>query len=111
MKLQSTLKAWVARDEVGSLYMYPDKPKKRIYNWSVNKVGYMRLDDSLFPEVQWSDEEPKGIELSIHNKEESKIKSALSSLCRIALFVFIICCTVIGILDVIRWIIRQTFLT
>ena len=102
------IEAWVARDYDGMLYLYPDKPKKRSYHWYANKIGYMKLDNSLFPEVQWSDEEPKEIELSIHNKEESKIKSALSFLCRIALFVFILCCTVVGILHVIQWIIRQT---
>lgn len=111
MKQQSALKAWVARDEDGMLYMYTDKPKKRSVFWHAPKVGYVKLDDSLFTEVQWSDEEPKGIELSIHNKEESKIKSALSSFCRIALFVFILSCTVIGILHVIQWIIWLTFLT
>ena len=106
---KKTIEAWVARDEDGSLYMYPDKPKKRSYNWYANKVGYMKLNDSLFPEVQWSDEEPKGIKLSIKN-EKSKIRSTLSSFCRIALFVVILCCTVLGILHVIRWIIRQTFI-
>lgn len=110
MKLESALKAWMARDYDGSLYMYTAKPEKMRDNWYAPKVGYMRLDDSLFQEVQWSDEKPKEIELSIKN-EKSKIKSALSSLCRIALFVFILCCNVIGILDVIQWIIRQTFLT
>ena len=106
------LKAWVARDEDGSLYMYPDKPKKRSYNWYANKVGYMKLEDSLFTEVQWSDEEPTEIKLSIKkNMEKSKIKSALSSLCRIALFVSILSCTVLGILHVIQWIIGLTFRT
>lgn len=102
------LKAWVARDYDGSLYMYTDTPKKMRDNWYAPKVGYVKLNDSLFPEVQWSDEEPKEIELSIHNKDESK-KSALSSFCRIALFVVILLCTVVVILHVIQWIIRQTF--
>ena len=101
-----TLEAWVARDYDGSLYMYTDKPKKMSDNWFVPKIGYVKLDDSLFPEVQWSDEEPKKIKLSI--MEKSKIKSALSFLIRIALFVFILSCTMLGILDVIQWIIRQT---
>ena len=104
------LKAWVARDYDGSLYMYSDQPQKMRDTWYAPKVGYMKLDDSLFPEVQWSDEEPKGIKLSIKN-EKSKIKSALITLCRIALFVFILLCTVLGILHVIQWILRQTFLT
>lgn len=107
MKMKS-LKAWVARDYDGSLYMYTAKPKKMRDNWYASKVGYVKLDDSLFPEVQWSDEEPKEIRLSIKN-EKSKIKSALSFLGRIGLFVFILCCTVIGILHVIQWIIDTTF--
>ena len=105
------LKAWVARDNDGSLCMYTAKPKKKSYNWYAPGVGYMKLDDSLFPEVQWSDGEPKEIRLSIRdNMEKSKIKSALSSLGRIGLFVFILWCTVLGILHVIQWIIWQTFL-
>ena len=109
---KKALEAWVARDENGSLYMYTAKPKKLIDSWYADKVGYVKLDDSLFPEVQWSDGEPKEIRLSIRdNMEESKIKSALSFLCRIGLFVFILWCTVIGILHVIQWIIWQTFRT
>ena len=105
------LKAWVARDDDGSLYMYTAKPKKTSNFWHAPKVGYVKLDDSLFPEVQWSDGEPKEIRLSIRdNMEKSKIKSALSFMGRIGLFVFILWCTVIGILHVIQWIIWQTFI-
>ncbi len=104
------LEAWVARDKDGMLYLYLAKPQKMSDSWYADKVGYVKLDDNLFPEVQWSDEEPKEIRLSIRdNMEKSKIKSELSSLCRIGLFVFILCCTVIGILHVIQWIIRHTF--
>ena len=104
------LKAWLARDYDGSLYMFPDKPKKMSDYWYAPEVGYMKLNDSLFPEVKWEDEEPKEIKLSIsNNMENSKLKSALSFLGRIGLFVFILCCTVIGILHVIQWIIDTTF--
>ena len=106
-----TLEAWVARDKDGMLYLYNAKPQKMRNSWYADIVGYVRLDDSFFSEVQWSDEEPKEIKLSIRdNMEKSKIKSALSYLGRIGLFVFILCCTVIGILHVIQWIIWQTFL-
>lgn len=104
------LKAWVARDYDGSLYMYSDKPQKMKDNWYAKNVGYMKLDNSLFPEVQWSDEEPKGLKLLIKN-EKSKIKSALSFLFMIALFVSILWCTMLGLLHVIQWIIWQTILT
>lgn len=59
------IEAWVARDEDESLYMYSDKPKKKCVFWHAPKVGYMNLDDSLFPEVQWSDEEPTKVKLII----------------------------------------------
>ena len=102
------IEAWVARDYDGSLYIYTAKPEKKSDFWHAPGAGYMKLDDSLFPELQWSDEEPKEIRLSIRN-EKSKIKSALSFLCRFSLFVFFLSCTVIGILHVIQWIIWQTF--
>ena len=106
------LKAWVARDKDGSLYMYNSKPQKRRDSWNAAGDCFMKLDDSLFHEVQWSDGEPKEIRLYIRkNMEKFKIKSALSSLGRIGLFVFILCCTVIGILHVIQWIIWKIFLT
>ena len=103
---KKTIEAWVARDENGSLYMYTAKPKKLSDYWNAPESGCMELDDRLFHDVQWSDEEPKGIILSI--KDKSKIKSALSFLGRIGLFVFILCCTVLGILHLIQWIIWQT---
>ena len=107
-----TLQAWVARDYDGSLYMYTDKPKKTRDSWYAGNFGYVKLDDSLFPELKWSDEEPKEIKLSIsNNMENSKLKSALSFLGRIALFVFFLLCTVVGLLHVIQWIIGQTFRT
>ena len=105
---KKTIEAWVARDKDGMLYLYTAKPQKMSDSWYADKVGYVKLDDSFFSEVQWSDGEPKEIRLSI--KDKSKIKSALSSLGRIGLFVFILCCTVLGILHVIQWIIWQTFL-
>lgn len=100
------IEAWVARDYDGSLYMYTYKPKKTRDSWYAGKFGYVKLDDSLFPKLKWSDEEPKEIKLSMKdNMEKSKIKSALSVIARISLFVFILGCTVLGILHVIQWII------
>lgn len=105
------LKAWVARDGNGMLYLYFAKPRKYQSEWLPNiRPDHFKIDRNLFPEVKWEDEEPKGIELSIRD-EKSKIKSSMSFLCRFSLFVFILSCTVIGILHVIQWIIWQTFRT
>ena len=103
------LKAWVARDENGMLYLYLAKPRKNQSKWLPSiRPDYIKMDSNLFPEVKWEDEEPTEMELSKKN-EKSKIKSALSFLCRFSLFVFFLSCTMIGILHVIQWIIRQTF--
>ena len=59
------IEAWVARDKDGSLYMYTDKPKKKSEFWHAPKVGYVKLNDSLFPEVKWSNEEPTKVKLII----------------------------------------------
>ena len=105
-----TIEAWVARDKGGKLYLYFAPPRKYPREWLPNiHTDYFEIDRDLFPDVQWSDEEPKEIRLSIRdNMEKSKIKSGLSFIVRIALFAFILWCTVIGILHVIQWIIWQT---
>lgn len=117
MKQQSAIKAWVARDEDGSLFLYivDVKPRKSQSKWMPDGcsdlIELIELSRELFPEVKWEDEEPTEVSITIKRNEESKIKSALSSFCRIALFVFILCCTVVGILHVIQWIIWLTFRT
>ena len=59
------LKAWVARDFNGSIYMYINKPKKLDDTWSLHSFGFFKLDNSLFPEVKWSDDEPTKVKLVI----------------------------------------------
>lgn len=106
------LKAWVARDEDGSLFLYIVKPRKSQSKWmpdgSSDLIELIELSRESFPEVKWEDEEATEVSITIKRNEESKIKSALSFFCRIALFVSILLCTVVGILHVIQWIIRQT---
>lgn len=53
---------WIARDSNGTLYIYKDKPEKVDKVWRTD--GQLALvDDDLFPEVQWSDEEPRELVL------------------------------------------------
>ena len=64
------IEAWLARDYNGSIYIYTEKPQKLLETWFVRGLGFMKLDDmklddSLFPEVQWSDEEPTKVKLVI----------------------------------------------
>lgn len=62
---------WIARDKGGSLYIYENKPKKDLYGWVV-KCGWLSNVPSYeFPEVKWSDEEPREL-ISKPIKEELK---------------------------------------
>ena len=59
------IEAWLARDYNGSIYVYINKPKKLDDTWSFNSFGFFKLEDSLFPEVKWADEEPTKVKLII----------------------------------------------
>lgn len=62
------IELWAARDKDRKLYLYEKKPLKRDTAWikSALPVGFcLRLDEALFPEVQWSDEEPTRVKITI----------------------------------------------
>ena len=58
---------WLARDMNGGLYIYDTKPLKDKYGWIIpNCTGGRCIIDSeleAFPEVKWSDEEPRELVL------------------------------------------------
>ena len=57
---------WVARDKDGTLCLYfGEKPEKCNTIWDDYEDSFIALDGSLFPEVQWSDEEPTKVKLVI----------------------------------------------
>ena len=62
---------WIARDKDGSLFLYIGCiPKKNLLDnvWIAKELRItdaMLLDKDLFPEVQWSDEEPTKVKLVI----------------------------------------------
>ena len=60
--------AWVARDEDGTLFLYKDKPFRGSEQWHENPVsitGLIELRRELFPEIQWSDDEPTRVKITI----------------------------------------------
>lgn len=62
------LEGWVARDEDGELYLYKDKPLRGSEQWRENPAlitGLIELRKELFPEVQWSDDEPTKVKITI----------------------------------------------
>ena len=58
---------WVARDKSEILFLYVSnyEPIKEDECWSCYGGDCIALDDSLFPEVKWSDKEPTKVKLVI----------------------------------------------
>ena len=59
---------WVARDENGALYFHGiSKPKKDTGEgmWISDNYNPYPINPNLFPEVQWSDNEPTKVKLEI----------------------------------------------
>ena len=63
------LKAWVARDDNGILYLYLSKPRKSQWAWMPNiRFDFVELSRELFPEVKWEDEEPTELTFTVKDK-------------------------------------------
>ena len=54
---------YVARDKDGHLCLYEKKPIKQPEHWACVSGDCQILDLNLFPEVKWSDEEPRELVL------------------------------------------------
>ena len=56
---------WIARDKNGELYLFSKKPSKREESWLMSRgtITVLQLPSELFPEVKWSDEEPRELVL------------------------------------------------
>lgn len=70
------IKAWVARDDDDSLFLYYSKPS-RLFNdgtWYLENFltsfATSRLPNNLFPQVKWTDPEPTEVQLTIKIKEK-----------------------------------------
>lgn len=58
------IELWAARDMYGKLFLYRLKPTKDVFEWY--SLGFsLVLPSVLFPEIQWSDEEPTKVKLTI----------------------------------------------
>lgn len=57
---------YIARDKIGWLYLFEEKPYKCETVWintDINSDRIVELPESWFPEVKWEDEEPTEVEL------------------------------------------------
>ena len=71
------MKAWIARDWSGVVYLYPLKPQKGKLRWESVAQAYQYIDDRLLPpdiNPQWEDEEPIEVEITIKRvKPDEKV--------------------------------------
>ena len=58
------IESWAARDMDGKLFLYRDKPIKDKFVWYSPGFSLV-LASASFPEVQWSDEEPTRVLITI----------------------------------------------
>lgn len=61
---------WIARDEIGALWLFQEKPFRKGNIW-VSVDGYCQAleDDDWFPEVSWEDEKPRELVLKPINEK------------------------------------------
>ena len=80
---------WLARDENGSIYGYRNKPRKHISSWSIGTVcvdtntWFVGNNPNHYPQVKWSDEEPKAYKGGItlpYEPSESDTNEAITAL-------------------------------
>lgn len=67
------MKAFIARDSDGRLFLYsPNPPIKETTQWMSldGRSSIFKIDDGLFPEVKWEDKEPTEINIEIVNKHQ-----------------------------------------
>ena len=54
--MENKVKVWLARGKTGSIFAFSEKPNKCKSYWAF--APSMQLDNSIFPSVQWEDDEP-----------------------------------------------------
>ena len=64
---KEVVQACMARDKDGTLYLYIGNNYllKGYTSWTTDDGDSLQIDSHLFPEVQWSDEEPTKVKLVI----------------------------------------------
>lgn len=58
------IELWAARDKDGKLYLYKDRPIKDKFIWYSPGFSLV-LASASYPEVQWSDDEPTKVKITI----------------------------------------------
>lgn len=65
MRAKKSIRAWVARDGNGRLFLYRDKPRKGINEWLGTSVQVCGIPSDAFPSIKWEDDEPTRVYIRI----------------------------------------------
>lgn len=66
MRAKKSIRAWVAREKNGELFLFYEKPKKSKSYWiNSNTLNSLALPKEAFPNVKWEDNEPTRVYIRI----------------------------------------------
>ncbi len=66
--MENKVKVWIARDKSGSIFAFSERPNKHKVYWAF--APSMQLDKSIFPSVQWEDDEPTEAYITLAEPQE-----------------------------------------
>lgn len=65
-KPKKSIRAWVAREKNGALFLFCEKSKKRKSYWiNLDTFNSLVLPKEAFPNVKWEDNEPTRVYIRI----------------------------------------------
>ena len=69
--MENKVRVWLARDNDGDLYVYPNIPLKNECIWSLGPdINYMGLKSNKFPSIKWEDDEPTEAYITLAESQE-----------------------------------------
>lgn len=73
MRAKKSIRAWVAREKNGALFLFCEKPKKSKSYWiNSNTFNSLVLPKEAFPNVKWEDSEPTRVCIRIAQYDNQK---------------------------------------
>ena len=72
MRAKKSIRAWVARDRSGKIFLYRDKPRKDTNQWLSPSIQLCGMPSDSFPNVKWEDNEPTRVYIRIAQYDNQK---------------------------------------
>lgn len=72
MRAKKSIRAWVARDSSGRLFLYRNKPRKSTDEWLSTSVHVCGIPSDAFPSIKWKDNEPTRVCIRIAQYDNQK---------------------------------------